>query len=73
MLPKRFEFGNILKLNIDIKGKNSKSDHLNYFDGYVNYSYVDFDFESYFKLTKFEQNKLILKVLRNVLNRIPEE
>jgi hypothetical protein len=71
MLPKRFEFGNILKLNVDIKGKDESLNEALNFNGYVNYSSADFDFDEYFKLSKREQNNIILKVLREVLDKIP--
>ena len=72
MLPKRFELGNILKLNIAIKGKNSIPNEVTNHGGYVNYDYVGFDFENYFKASKQEQNKIILEVLRDIITRIPE-
>ena len=73
MLPNRFEFGNILKLNIEIKGKNETLDEVEFFDGYVRKSFTDFDFKKYFSLSKNEQNKLIIEVLRDVLMRISVE
>lgn len=72
MIPKRFEFGNILKLNIDIKGKEAVSSEVINFDGYVNYDYTGFDFENYFTASKEEQNVIILEVLRDVIRRVPE-
>lgn len=73
LLPPRFEFGEILKLNIDIKGKEEKHDEVRNYGGYVNYSFIDFDFEQYFRSTTREQNETILSVLSSVLKRIPVE
>ncbi|MFT6502316.1 MAG: hypothetical protein ACJASQ_002442 [Crocinitomicaceae bacterium] len=70
MLPKRFEFGNILKLNIEIKGNDESVNEALNFNGYVNYSSAGFDFDEYFKLSKQEQNNVILKILRDVLDKI---
>ncbi len=70
-IPKRFEFGNVLKLNIDIKGTDAVNSEVMNFDGYVNYD-IGFDFENYFTVSKEEQNVIILEVLRDVLRRIPE-
>jgi hypothetical protein len=72
MIPNRFEFGNILKLNINIKGTDAVSSEVMNFDGYVNYDYIGFDFENYFRVSKEEQNVIILEVLRDVLIRVPE-
>jgi hypothetical protein len=36
----------------------------------VNYSSAGFDFDEYFKLSKQEQNNVILKILRDVLDKI---
>jgi len=63
MIPKRFEFGNILKLNINIKGKDAVHSEVMNFDGYFNYDYIGFD---------LEQNRILLDVMRDVLRRVPE-
>lgn len=73
MIPKRFEFGNILKLNIGVKGTDAVSSEIKNFEGYVHYDYIGFDFENYFKVSKEEQNVIILEVLRDVLKRVPEQ
>lgn len=71
LIPTKFEFGEILKLNIDIKGIGEKPDDTKNFGGYVNYSVINFDFEKYFKLPKDRQNDLILHVLKTTIEKIP--
>ncbi|AXP83067.1 hypothetical protein CJ739_4009 [Mariniflexile rhizosphaerae] len=73
LIPTKFEFGDILKLNIDIKGNGEKPDDVKNFGGYVNYSFVDFDFHKYFRLPKAKQNDWILNVLKTVIDNIPVE
>ncbi len=73
LIPAKFEFGDILKLNIDIKGKGETPDDVKNFGGYVNYSYVDFDFHEYFGFAKAKQNDWILNVLKEIIEIIPIE
>ena len=71
LIPNRFEFDNILKLIIDINsGEKPLKNKIN-FDGYVQYSFNNFDFDEYFKLTKVQQNEVILNVLSDTISQIP--
>jgi hypothetical protein len=71
LIPNRFEFDNILKLIIDINsGEKPLKNKIN-FDGYVQYSLNNFDFDEYFKLTKVQQNEVILNVLSDTISQIP--
>lgn len=73
LIPAKFEFGGILKLNIDIKGKGEAHNDVKNFGGYVNYSYVDFDFHEYLGLPRIKQNDRILNVLKEIIKIIPVE
>jgi len=73
LIPKSFEFGNILKLTIKICLSENDYEEPTNFDGYVTYNYVGFNFEEYFNQTRIEQNKRILNVLREIIHKIPVE
>lgn len=73
LIPKRFEFGNILKLIIKICLNENEYKEPTNFDGYATYNFVGFNFEEYFGQTRIEQNKKVLNVLREVIHKIPVE
>lgn len=73
LIPKRFEFGNIMKLIIEICLNKEEYKEPTNFGGYVTYNYVGFNLEEYFTLKRKEQHKAILNVIRQVINEIPVE
>lgn len=76
-IPPKFVLKNISKLNLEIYGKTEHQEGLQWPEGIVMYNFTGFDFEKYFKLSKLEQNFLILKVLeltmKDLLKDEPEK
>ena len=73
LIPKRFEFGNIMKLIIEICLNKDEYEEPTNFGGYVTYNFNGFDFQEYFTLSRIDQNKKILNVLRKIIRKIPVE
>jgi len=73
-IPQKFEFERISKLNILITSSPQRDQRLiKYFHGIVEYNYTDIDFEKYFALSREEQNREILKILRETFEDVGKE
>jgi hypothetical protein len=73
-IPRKFEFEGISKLNILITSSPQRDQrHMKYFDGIVEYNYPNIDFGKYFTLSREQQNREILKILRETIEDIGKD
>jgi hypothetical protein len=71
LIPKKYNFLNLLKLNIAcISNNNTETRKIIDFDGYGECIYDNFNFDEYFKISRKEQNLIILNVIEETINKI---
>ncbi|QOD59364.1 hypothetical protein H9I45_08230 [Polaribacter haliotis] len=70
LIPNKFEFDGIGKLNIRITSAIPDNKYKETAVGFAQYTYGQFEFSKYFKLHQTEQNKVILKILQKAISDI---
>ncbi|WP_299782927.1 hypothetical protein [uncultured Formosa sp.] len=70
LIPNKFEFDGIGKLNIRITSGIPENKYKETAVGFAQYTFGQFKFSEYFELTQTEKNRVILKILQKAISDI---